>query len=209
MEDLFRNIEENEKIKLLRLLEANTVTFKENVNIFKYIKEKKVIGVIESGCIEVIRNNPNGSRTIMEELQEKDIFGYLISVSPSEECEFITKEETKIIVLEYNSVMASNRACGASYDQLLRNLVGLVTNKIKEKNERIEVLTKKTIRDKLLEYFRIISSNSCSKHVYLPFSYTELAEYLAVDRSAMSRELKSLKDEGFITVKGKKITLLY
>ena len=61
----------------------------------------------------------------------------------------------------------------------------------------------------MLEYFRIISKKNGSKHIYLPFSFSEFANYLAVDRCAMSRELKNLKEEGFIELKAKKITLLY
>ena len=74
---------------------------------------------------------------------------------------------------------------------------------------RIEILTKKTIRNKLLEYFKIVSTKNNSKNIYLPFTFTDLADYLAIDRSAMTRELKNLKGEGFIEIKGKRITLLY
>ena len=81
--------------------------------------------------------------------------------------------------------------------------------KIKEKNERIEILSKKTIRNRLLEYFHISTQKTGSKIIYLPFSYTELADFLAIDRSAMSREIKNLKNEGFIKTTKGKITLLY
>ena len=83
------------------------------------------------------------------------------------------------------------------------------TEKIQENNERIEILTNKTIRDKLLAYFRNNTKNSNNRIVYLPFTLTDLADYLAVNRSAMSRELKNLKDEGFIEIKNKKIKLLF
>ena len=48
-----------------------------------------------------------------------------------------------------------------------------------------------------------------SLNIYLTYNYIDLAAYIAVDRSAMSRELSNLKEEGFINIKGKKITLLY
>ena len=74
---------------------------------------------------------------------------------------------------------------------------------------RIELLSKKTIRDKLVSYFKILSENTFSKTFTLPLSLTDLADYLSIDRSAMMRELKTLKDEGFINKTGKnKITLL-
>ena len=99
--------------------------------------------------------------------------------------------------------------CLRSYNRFLKNLLDIVTQRIQEKNERIEILTKNTIRNKLLEYFHIYSKKHGTKYVYLPFTFSDLADYLAVDRSAMSRELKYLKEEGFIEVKGKRITRLY
>ena len=76
-------------------------------------------------------------------------------------------------------------------------------------NSRIELLTKRSTRDKLIGYFSVLSARNFSKTFSLPFSLTDLADYLSVDRSAMMRELKSLKDEGFIEKNGNKITLLY
>ena len=90
--------------------------------------------------------------------------------------------------------------------KILNNIIIFILNdKMEEKNKRIQILTKKTIRNKLLEYFNF----SNSRYVYLPFSFMALADYLGVDRSALSREIKFLKDEGFIEIKGKRITLLY
>ena len=82
-------------------------------------------------------------------------------------------------------------------------------SQVVELNTRIELLTKKNIRDKLLSYFDILSNKQLSKRFSLPLSLTDLADYLSVDRSAMMRELSHLIEEGFIDKKGKKITLLY
>ena len=82
-------------------------------------------------------------------------------------------------------------------------------NKVTNLNTRIEILTKRSIREKLRGYFNILSTRNLNKTFSLPFSLTDLADYLSVDRSAMMRELKCLKDEGFIRKNGNKITLLY
>ena len=74
---------------------------------------------------------------------------------------------------------------------------------------RIELLTKRSTRDKLIGYLTLLSTRTLSKTFSLPFSLTDLADYLSVDRSAMMRELKLLKEEGFIEKNGNKITLLY
>ena len=74
---------------------------------------------------------------------------------------------------------------------------------------RVELLTKRSTRDKLLAYFSLVSTRNLSKSFVLPFSLTDLADYLSVDRSAMMREMKLLKEDGLIQKTGNKITLLY
>ena len=85
----------------------------------------------------------------------------------------------------------------------------LFLDQIVELNLRIELLTTKNTREKILSYFRILSKGTLRRTFTLPYSYTDLADFLSVDRSAMMRELKLLIDEGFIEKNGSKITLLY
>ena len=98
---------------------------------------------------------------------------------------------------------------GSFHKEFSEQINKLIISQVFELNKRIELITKKYIRDKLLSYFDIISRKRLSKKFTLPFSLTDLADYLSVDRSAMMRELSHLKEEGFIDKKGKKITLLY
>ncbi len=209
MVNLFDHISDRNKDKLLKLLEANIFTFKKDSMILSTIKEENVIGIVSSGYIQIVRNDYNGNRTIIEELEENSIFGSMFSSISNDEYDIVTKEESKIIIIEYERIIRSSNNNYSFYNQFIQNLLQILSDKINEKNNRIEILTKKTIRNKLLEYFKIISKKNGSKNIYLPFSFTELADYLAIDRSAMSRELKNLKDEGFIEIKSRKITLLY
>ncbi len=95
------------------------------------------------------------------------------------------------------------------HHNLLEKLPGLILNKMTDLNMRIELLTKRSIRDKLLGYFSLISTRKLSTSFELPISLTDLADYLSVDRSAMMRELKILKEDGFIEKSGNRIKLLY
>jgi len=209
MTNLFANISEKNQEKLLRILEAHTLNFKKNCQVLTTVKWENMIGVILSGYMQITRVDYNGNRTIIEELEENAVFGTAISSLNNAEYEIITKEETKIVVIDYNSIITEEGSKHSYYNQFIRNLLEIYTEKINKKNERIEILTKKTIRDKLLEYFKIVSKQNGSKIIYLMMTYSELADYLSVDRSAMSRELKYLLEEGFIKKDGKKITLLY
>ena len=209
MTNLFANITPKQKEKLLRILEANTLNFSKNCQVLTSVKWDNIIGVVIEGYMQITRTDYNGNRTIIEELDENSIFGTTLSSLKNNEYDIITKENTKIVVIEYTSIINEVDNNYPYYNQFMKNLLEIINEKINEKNARIEILTKKSIRDKLLEYFKIISKKNGSKIIYLSLNYSELADYLAVDRSAMSRELKNLINEGFIKKEGKKITLLY
>lgn len=208
MHKLFNKISVKQQVKLLKLLETSTLSFKKGTVMLSTIKEN-IIGVILEGYAQIVRTDYNGNRTIIEELEEEMIFGSTISSLSSDECELIAKEDTKVLIIDYDLIIESENNTYSYYNQFVKNLLQITTDIIDEKNERIEILTKKTIRDKLLEYFNIYRKKHGSNNIYLPFSLTDLSDYLAVDRSAMSRELRYLKEEGFIETKGRKITLLY
>ena len=209
MINLFHNISQKNQEKLLHLLEAHSFSFKKDTPISSTIYDENVIGIVVSGYIQIIRTDYNGNRTIIEELEEQSIFGSMISSISNKEYEIVAREDSKIIVMEYSRIIEGVQSNYSFYTQFIQNLLHLISSKISEKNDRIEILTEKTIRNKLLKYFQIISKKNGSRNIYLPFTFTELAEYIAVDRCAMSRELKYLKEEGFIEIKSKKITLLY
>ncbi len=206
---IFDNISAQNKAKLLRILKAQNFTFKKDTSILSTVKLEQILGIITKGYAEIIRTDHNGNRTIIEELEEEDIFGTEISSLKNKEYDLVTLEDTEIIVIDYNNILNCEENNKSFYNTFTKNLLQIFTTKIKDKNERLEIITKKTIRNKLLEYFSIMSKKHGSKYVYLPFTFTALADYLAIDRTAMARELKNLKDEGFIEVKGKRITLLY
>ena len=228
MDELFYEINAREKEKILQFLEANTLTFKKNTTILGSVKQENIISIVVSGYLQIIKTDYNGNRTIMEELFENDIFGSTISSIKNDEYTIITKEDSKIIITRtrtmrtnikekqstntaqqiiYFDEIINNDLNYSYFNQFLKNLLKIITKKINSNNDRMEILTNKTIRNKLLAYFRIMSKKNNSRVIYLPYNYTDLADYLAIDRSAMYRELKNLKDEGLIEVKNKRITL--
>lgn len=204
----FYNIDEASKIKLLKYLEAQTYKFNKNEEILKKISNRNFIGIITEGLIQIVKTDYNGNRTIIEELTVNDIFGTRISSLSNTEYTVNTKDITEIIIIDYKQLIKS-KDTSDYYNRFIKNILEIIIQTVNDKNDRIEILTKKTIRNKLLEYFRIVSDKNKSKNIYLPFTFTDLADYLAIDRSAMTRELKYLKEEGFIEIKNKRITLLY
>lgn len=209
MISLFKDITPDNKSKLLKLLETSNFTYQKGVNIAYLFKDKESIGLVIAGSLDIIRIDYNGTRTIIETIYEDEILGTSLTSLLSNDYEIITKEDTKILWLDYNVILSINDIKYNYYNQFIKNLLMISLEKNTLKNERIEILTQKTIRNKLLEYFRIEALKNRSKIIYLKSTWQDLADYLAIDRCAMTRELKNLKEEGFVSVKGRVITLLY
>lgn len=208
MANIFNNIDTKNKYKLLKSLRADIYSFEKDKSIINTIIDDNTICLIIKGSIKIIRNNDNGSTTIFDKLNENDIFGSTIYNLNDDDYDVITSDDTQIIIINYNDII-KYRNNNRYYNDFIKNLLIIYNDKIKEFNERINILSKKSIRNKLLEFFNLSFTKNNSRNIYLPFTFTELADYLAVDRSAMTRELKVLKDEGFIRITGKRITLLY
>ena len=205
---IFQNISEKDKCKLLKTLEANTHTYRKNETILSTIQNENLIGIILTGEVQIIKIDYEGNKILIEDLADGDIFGNTISSIQNVEHNIIVKEQATIITLDYNHILELNSEKDY-YVTFMKNLLEIVMNKLQEKNERLEILTKKTIRNKILEYLNIMRQKHGSRYVYLPFNFKDLADYLVIDRSAMAREIKYLKEEGFIAVKGKRIEILY
>lgn len=195
--------------KLFDLLGAHFYTFNKNQEILPTIKNNNIIGIIMDGSAEIINIEYNGNEILIEELTKDSIFGTNISGTNNENYQIIAKQDTLVAIIDYDKLINPHNLKHNFFNIFFRNLFEIINTKSKEKNERIRVLEKKQIREKLLEYFNIKHKKSFSNYFYLPFSFKDLADYLAVNRSAMFRELKHLKEEGFIEIHNRKITLLY
>ena len=205
MDELFYKISTKERNKLLKLFEAYVRKY--NKDSFVSInRQDNIIGLIIKGGISIIKTDYNGNQKLVEDLKENDIFGTSISYLSNDEYLVQVCDDSSILYIDYESALMTNNN-SVYYNQFLKNLLNILIREIDKKNKRIEILSKKSIRDKLLEYFKMEKSHK--RIIYLPYTYSTLADYLSVDRTAMTRELKNLKDEGFIETKGRKITLLY
>ena len=207
--DPFKELTNQQIKKIFELLDAHMYTYQQNQEMLETIRNDNIIGIITVGHAQIIHSDYNGNENIVEDLYEKSVFGTNITLTNATNYQIIAKEFTQVAIIDYNNLIQSNLLKYRYFDIFLRNLFDIINNKFKEKNERLQVLEKKQIRNKLLEYFEIQYKKSLSRVIRLPFSFKELADYLAVNRTAMFRELKNLKEENLIEIKNRKISLLY
>lgn len=195
--------------KLYDLLGVHIYKFNNGQEILPTIKNENIIGIILNGYAQILNIEYNGNEIVIENLYKDSIFGSNISLTNSENYQIIAKQSTEVLVIDYNNLVNPKNLSHNYFNIFFMNLFDIINTKFREKNERIKILEQKQIRDRLLEYFEMEHKKTRLKNIYLPFSFKDLADYLAINRSAMFRELKHLKDEKFIEINHNRITLLY
>jgi len=156
------------------------------------------VGLVLSGRVQVIKEDLEGRVTILAELLVSDIFGEAFACAGVSHSPVTIKaaEDTEILILEYKRAITSCSAACAFHSRLIENMLKLLASKNLMLNQKIEVLSKRTTRDKLMCYFD--AQRGPAKRFTIPFNREELAQYLCVDRSAMSNELCKMRDAGLI-----------
>lgn len=188
---------------------AQKKSFHKGEIITNYIEKRNQFCILINGEADLVRYDLNGNRTIVEHFSKNDVFGevfYLITMN--NELFVEARKNCEVLFLVYDNLTKKCKTSCRFHTTLTESLPQLILNKVTDLNTRIELLTKRSIREKLLGYFSILSTRSFSRTFHLPFSLTDLADYLSIDRSAMMRELKYLQEEGFIRKVGNKISLL-
>lgn len=182
--------------------------FSKNETITSYIKNRNQLCILISGTANLVRYDLNGNRTIVEHFSKNALFGEVFyNITTNNELLVEAKSNCSVLLYIYDDLFQKCKPNCKFHKVLSENLPQLVLNKVTDLNMRIELLTKRSTRDKLLGYFSLISTRNLSPSFEIPLSLTDLADYLSVDRSAMMRELKLLKEDGFIEKNGNRITL--
>ncbi len=189
---------------------TQTKKFAKCETVTNYIEKRNQICIVLSGEVDLVRYDLNGTKTIIGHFIADDVFGEAFyPANINNELFAVAKKNTEVLFFTYDTLLTKCKKNCDFHRILISNLSELFLEQIVSLNLRIELLTKRNIRGKILSYFEILSKRGLRKTFSIPFSYTDLADFLSVDRSAMMRELKLLIDEGFIRKNGNKVTLLY
>ncbi len=184
-------------------------TFSKNEVVTSYIRKRQQVCILLEGSADLVRYDRNGNRIIIDHFSKNDIFGEVFyNITTNNELFVEAKQKSTVLFYSYDNIASNCKNNCDFHPTLSKYFNELILYKITDLNMRIELLSKRSIREKLLSYFNLLSTKKFSKSFTIPFSLTDLADYLSVDRSAMMRELKLLKEEGFITKTGNQITLL-
>lgn len=191
-----------------KLVERN---FEKNEIITSYIEKRKQIIILISGEATLIRYDEKGNKDIVDFFHEGSVFGEAFyNVYLSSELSVVATKRCKVLTILLDDVLRKCDSRCKMHDDLNTLLLNLLFDNTTHLNSRIEVITKRTIREKILIYFQTLATETFSNRITLPFSLTDFSDFLSVNRSAMMRELKALEDDGIIAKVGKNtFRLLY
>lgn len=208
---LFQGIRYEEYQRMLTCFQAVQRSFRPEELIYDFSEPKNdAVGIIERGQAVLIRIDEDGVSTVMEELGAGGVFGRTLAFvgSGRDSLEVICRTPCDVVFIDYPHILKRCENACLHHSVLVQNMLRLMSGKAQGLTERVDVLSRRSIREKLLCYFRQLEDKSGTSTFTLPFSLSTLADYIATDRSAMMRELKRLKEEGVLSSEGRTFTLL-
>lgn len=158
------------------------------------------IGIILSGAVDMIKEDLWGNKTMLVRSRRNEIFGETFACGSDNlsVVTFLVSEDADVLFLPFNRVMHSCTMACQFHHRLIENMVHIIADKNRDLMRKVEVVSKRTIREKLLAYLSIQAQIQESRYFEIPLGRIELAEYLCVDRSALTRELAKMKEDGLI-----------
>ena len=207
---LFRGIGETDLQPLLSCLGAKALRYKKGKTVFLSGERIERFGIVLSGQVQVVKDDYYGNRSILAHIDPGNLFGESFAngeIKTLPVSVIATAESELLFVDCHRLATPCSRAC-AFHSRLIQNMLRIVSMKNVALTQKIEFTSKRTTREKLLAYLSSEAQKVGSSHFHIPFNRQELADYLFVDRSAMSAELGKLRDDGILQFDKNRFELL-
>lgn len=197
---LFQGIEHDNIPVMLGCLGYRTEFYKKGDFISMEGEHLENIGLVMTGSVDMIKEDFWGNKTILMRMRQGSIFGetFICGTETLATVSFCAASDTEVLFLPFRRVMHTcTNACVFHY-KLVENMVQLIADKNLELMRKVEVVTKKTLREKILAYLSQQAQLEGGSYFEIPLGRIELAEYVCADRSALTRELNAMKEEGIL-----------
>ncbi len=207
---VFQGVAQEEAESVLHCLSARYESFKKGNFIYRTGDEITSLGIVLTGSIHIIKEDFWGNKSIISEMPAGGIFAetYACVNSHPMEVSVVAATDCTVVFLNVHKILSVCSSACSFHTRLIRNLLSALAVKNLMLTKKMEHMAKRTTRDKLLSYLSNESLNAGSSTFEIPFNRQQLADFLSVDRSAMSNELSKLRDEGIIEFNKNKFNLL-
>lgn len=207
--DIFRGVPADKCGEVIRALDGMQRTFRKDEVIRRVGDELTWFGIVRSGEVQAgVTHGEHGQ--IVERFGPGQVFGEAIALT-SGRCTVGIRAavDTEVVVVQVAPLFAGHRESAAApyVTHLLANILRDMAEKLVTLNFKLRIMREPRLRNRIGLYLGSICPGRGAEAT-IPFSRTQLASYLGVDRSAMSRELGRMQDEGLIALDGRKVTIL-
>ena len=210
MTSLFQDVSENDLEAMLSCLGATERKYRKNDVILLAGTMVTSVGIVVEGNAQITRDDAEGNRAILSELEKADLFAeaYVAAGSMEIPVTVIATTDCRIVWIPFSKIVGICSTACDFHRALVHNMMRVIAMKNILMNEKMRILSCKTTKEKLMTYLSDYSERVGKNKFKIPFTRNELADFLSVDRSAMSRELSKLRDEGFLSYHKNEFELL-
>ena len=207
---LFEGIEDAELERMLVCRGATVKSFSKKSTVFSEGDKAHLIGIVLSGSAQIIQFDYNGNKNIISTVMPSELFCEAFALFHTESLPIavVASEDSEIMFIEADRVTHTCSNNCAFHQRLIYNLMKNLAGKTIDYHTKIGITSKRTTRDKLLEYLSIESKKAGKRSFDIPFDRQELADYLEVDRSGLSMEISKMRSEGILESRKNHFTLL-
>ena len=207
---LFAGVGEEELPSILHCLQARLHTYKKGEYVFRQGEHIDNITILVEGTLLVQRDDFWGNRSIVNVIGVGEMFGeaYIAPDSGAILNDVIAQEDSGVIFFDVQRILTTCPSACRFHSMVIKNLFFAISEKNRKLVQKIGHMSKRSIRSKLISYLSEEAKRQNSSSFTIPFNRQQLADFLSVDRSAMSNELCKMRDEGLLTFDRNKFRLL-
>ena len=197
---LFQKIKEKELSAMLDCLNARTLTLAKNETIFQEGSKATYVGLVLSGSVQIVQDDFYGNRSIIAVIHPPQLFAEAFACANVElmPVSVIAERPSEIMLIDCKRILSICTNTCIFHQQLINNLLRIVASKNLLLQQKIEVMSQRTTRDKLMTYLLSQAKLKNNNEFTIPYDRQALADYLGVERSALSAEIGKLRKEGVL-----------
>ncbi len=207
---LFSGVGDEEIKSMLGCLQASMKKFKKGEFVFRHGEHIDNITVLVEGKLHIQKDDYWGNRSIINMISAGEMFGeaYVAPDSGALLNDVVAVEDSVVIFFDVRRILTVCSSACVFHSKVVQNLFFAISDKNRKLVQKLGHMSKRTTREKLISYLSEEAKRQNSGTFMIPFNRQQLADFLSVDRSAMSNELCKMRDEGMLVFEKNQFTLL-
>lgn len=197
---LFSGISEEDTAVMLECLQAKLRTYKKGEFVVRQGEHISNIMVLAAGKLHIQRDDHWGNRSIISMISAAEMFGEAYAAPDSSPMlnDVLAVEDSAVIFFDVNRIITVCPSACRFHSMVVRNLFFAISEKNRKLVRKLSFMSERTTREKLIAYLSEEAKRQNSSSFSIPFNRQQLADFLSVDRSAMSNELCKMRGEGLL-----------